>query len=258
MYNFFFCFAAQYCFPDQFLNIHSFSMLRPWLQQPAFTSQIVPSGSPRSPRSPMVSVPASNSGSMENISESPHLSSSAFPSTLSQSQSTLDNMSIGSHSSASYVIPILQSSPLEPGIQSPIVGQFSENADRDSISSDGGSRPQTPLSFPLDPEEIATKSQAYSAAKRVKHKRSHSNLSFSKLFPPSGQGVKSGQQELKERACEYCLRLLEQSERSKIVWLKSGSTFELGFISTASLLSAFLIPLNQKRFLLLRNSSSFF
>lgn len=229
-------------------------MLRPWLQQPGFASQIVPSGSPRSPRSPMVSVPVSNSGSMENISESPHLSTSAFPSTLSQSQSTFDNMSIGSHSSASYVVPVLQSSPLEPGIQSPVV---SENADRDSISSDGGSRPQTPLSFPLDPEEIATKSQAYSAAKRVKHKRSHSNLSFSKLFPPSGQGVKSGQQELKERACEYCLRLLEQSERSKIVWLKSGSTFELGFIS-ASLLSAFLIPLNQKRFLLLRNSSSFF
>ncbi|XP_044184547.1 AP-5 complex subunit zeta-1-like [Acropora millepora] len=201
---------AQYCFPDQFLNIHSFSMLRPWLQQPGFTSQIVPSGSPRSPRSPMVSVPVSNSGSMENISESPHLSTSTFPSTLSQSQSTFDNMSISSHSSASYVVPVLQSSPLEPGIQSPVV---SENADRDSISSDGGSRPQTPLSFPLDPEEIATKSQAYSAAKRVKHKRSHSNLSFSKLFPPSGQGVKSGQQELKERACEYCLRLLEQSER---------------------------------------------
>lgn len=216
-------------------------MLRPWLQQPAFTSQIVPSGSPRSPRSPMVSVPVSNSGSMENISESLHLSASAFPSTLSQSQSTVDDMSIDSRSSAGYVIPILQSSPLESDIQLlSIVGQFSENADRDSISSGGGSRPQTPLSFPLDPGEIATKSQANSAAKQVKHKRSHSNLSFSKLFPPSGQGVKSGQQELKERACEYCLRLLEQSERSKIVWLKRGSTFELGLIS---LLSAFLFHL---------------
>lgn len=226
-------------------------MLRPWLQQPAFKTQIiVPSGSPRSPHSPMVPVTVSNSGSIENISESPHLSASAFPSTLSQSQSTLDNVSVGSHSSAGYVTPISQSSPLEPGIQStsesPIVGQFSESTDRDSISSDGGSRPQTPLSFLLDPEEIATKSLTNFAAKRVKHKRSHSNLSFSKLFPPSGQGVKNGQQELKERACEYCLRLLEQSERSKIVYLKSRSTFELGLISASPLMSAFFIPLNQR------------
>lgn len=208
---------AQYYFPDQFLNIHSFSVLRPWLHHLTLTSPTAPTGSPRSAHSPMISVTASNSGSMENISQSIPLSASPVLSTLSQSQSMTDNISISSQSSSDFTIPLSRSSPQEPGDQSlshsPILGQFYDKADVDSISSNNSSRPQTPLNFPLDPEEIGSKGLASSAARQLKHQRSYSNVSFSKLFPASGHGVKTGEQELKERTCEYCLRLLEQSER---------------------------------------------
>ena len=79
------------------------------------------------------------------------------------------------------------------------------------------------MNFPLDAEEIGAKVKSL---KIPKNQRSHSMLSFSKLFPSSLHGVKIGQQELKERACEYCLRLLEQSERSKFAWhVKQSQTF---------------------------------
>lgn len=210
--------TAQFCFPDQVLNIHSFSMLRSWLQHFTFASSTAPS--PRSDHSPLISATASQSGSVENLSQSIQFSDS--PSghrTLDQSQSSMDNISIDSQSSTGFITPLSRSSPQESGAhsfsQSPSLGQLTDRVDKDSSSNDSGSRPQTPLTFPLDPEEISTKVQTQAAAKQLRHQRSHSTLSFSKLFPSSLHGAKTGEQELKERSCEYCLRLLEQSERSK-------------------------------------------
>ena len=139
----------------------------------------------------------------------------------------MDSISIGSQSSTGFITPLSRSSPQETGNQpmshSPILGRFPDKTDdRDSLqSSDSGSRPQTPVSFPLDTEDTSDKGQPQPKAKHSKHQRSHSLLSFSKLFPSSLHGTKTGEQELKERACEYCLRLLEQSERSKCYFFKA-------------------------------------
>ena len=196
-------------------------MLRPWLQHLTFTSTAAVSASPRSGHSPLIFTTASNSGSIENLSQSIHLSESPSHDTLNQSQSSMDNISIGSHSSTGFIIPLSRSSPQETGnqslSQSPTLASSLDKVDKDSLSSDSGSRPQTPVSFPLDPEETGAKDQPQPAAKHPKHQRTPSLLSFSKLFPSSLHGTKTGEQELKERACEYCLRLLEQSERSKYV-----------------------------------------
>lgn len=214
----FFCFGftAQFCFPDQVLNIHSFSMLRSWLQHLTFTNATAASASPRSGHSPLIFTTASNSGSTENLNQSIHSSESPSHDTL---QLSMDNISIGSQSSTGFIIPLSSSSPQTTSNQSlsesPTLGRSPGKVDNDSSSSESGSRPQTPMSFPLDPEEPGTKGQPPPAVKHPKHQRSHSMLSFSKLFPSSLHGVKTGEQELKERACEYCLRLLEQSERSK-------------------------------------------
>ena len=212
-------FTAQYCFPDQVLNIHSFSMLRSWLQHLTFTMSTSTSVSPRDRRSPVTLTTASNPGSVENISQATYPYGSASHNTLDQSQSSMDNVSIGSQSSAGFIIPLSRSSPQgsenQSLNQSPILGRSPDNRSLDDRSSSSDSRPQTPLNFPLDPEETGVKAQAKLTPPRVKHQRSSSSVSFSKLFPTSLNGAKTGEQELKERACEYCLRLLEQSERSK-------------------------------------------
>ena len=133
----------------------------------------------------------------------------------------MDSISIDSQSSTGFIIPLSRSSPQETGNRSPILGRSPDIAEKESLSSDSESRPETPLNFPVDPEEIRTKVKSpQPAAKLPKYQRSHSLLSFSKLFPSSLHGAKTGKQELKERACEYCLRLLEQSERSKTVCLQ--------------------------------------
>ena len=109
--------TAQFCFPDQVLNIHSFSMLRSWLQHFTFASSTSPS--PRSGHSPLISATASQSGSVDNLSQSIHFSDS--PSghhTLDQSQSSMDNISIGSQSSTGFIIPLSRSSPQESGAHS--------------------------------------------------------------------------------------------------------------------------------------------
>ena len=194
-------------------------MLRSWLQHLTFTSSTAPSASlPSGGRSPLIFTTPSNSASTENLTQSIHLSESPSHNTPDQSQSSMDTISIGSQSSTGFVTPLSCSSPQEIGnqSQSPILGRFSDKLDdRDSLSSDSGSRPQTPMSFPLDTEDASDRGQSQPTAKQSKHQRSHSLLSFSKLFPSSLHGAKTGEQELKERACEYCLRLLEQSERSK-------------------------------------------
>lgn len=188
-------------------------MLRSWLQHLSFTSITAASSSPRSPHSPLIFTSPSNPGSAENLSQSTHLSDSSSH----DIQSSMDNVSIGSQSSSiGFAIAVLHSSPQEIGnqflSQSPSSGRSPDKSDKESLSSDSESRPGTPLSFPLDAEEIGAKVKSL---KIPKTQRSHSMLSFSKLFPSSLHGAKTGQQELKERACEYCLRLLEQSERSK-------------------------------------------
>lgn len=187
-------------------------MLRSWLQHLSFTSITAASSSPRSPHSPLIFTSPSNPGSAENLSQSTHLSDSSSH----DIQSSMDNVSIGSQSSAGFTIPVLRSSPQEIGnqslSQSPYLGRSPDKCDKESLSSDSESRPETPLSFPLDAEETGAKIKSLKMPKSL---RSHSMLSFSKLFPSSLHGAKTGQQELKERACEYCLRLLEQSERSK-------------------------------------------
>ena len=206
-------FIAQYCFPDQVLNIHSFSMLRSWLQHLTFTMSTSTSASPRDRRSPVTFPTASNPGSVENLSQTTYGSPSH--NTPNQSQSSMDNVSIGSQSSAGFIIPLSRSSPQgsenQSLAQSPILGRSPDDRSLDERSSGSDSRPQTPLNFPLDPEETGVKAQA----KPTSQRRSVSSLSFSKLFPSSLHCTKTGEQELKERACEYCLRLLEQSERSK-------------------------------------------
>ncbi|RMX54680.1 hypothetical protein pdam_00009343 [Pocillopora damicornis] len=209
---------AQYFFPDQILNIHSFSMLRSWLRHLKFINTISNSNSPRGGASPLIFSTASNSGSVENLSQPGYRSSSPSQNALNQSQSSMDNISVDSQSSTGFIIPLSRSSPQDSESQllsqSPMPGQsLTIPTDDQSLSSGSDSRPQTPLSFSCDPEEPGTKDQAQHTSKRGKHKRSLSTLSFSKLFPSSPHGVKSGEQELKERACEYCLRLLEQSER---------------------------------------------
>lgn len=219
--NLLFCifFTAQYCFPDQVLNIHSFSMLRSWLQHLTFTTSTSTSVSPRDRRSPVTLTTASNPGSVENLSQATYPYGSASHNTLDQSQSSMDNISIGSQSSAGFIIPLSRSSPQgsenQSLNQSPIPGRSPDNRSLDDRSSGSDSRPQTPLNFPLDPEETGVKAQAKPTPQWVKHQRSMSSVSFSKLFSSSLNGAKTGEQELKERACEYCLRLLEQSERSK-------------------------------------------
>lgn len=208
-------FTAQYCFPDQILNIHSFSMLRSWLQHLTFATSTSTSVSPRDRRSPVAFATASNPGSVENLSQSTYLYGSPSRNTVNQSQSSMDNISVGSQSSTGFIIPLSRSSPQgcenQSLAQSPILGRSPDDRSPDERSSSSDSRPQTPLNFPLDPEETGVKA----LAKPTSHRRSVSSLSFSKLFPSSLQGAKTGEQELKERACEYCLRLLEQSERSK-------------------------------------------
>ena len=181
--------------------------------------------SPKDRRSPVTLTTASNPGSVENLSQATYLYGSPSHNTLDQSQSSMDNVSIGSQSSAGFIIPLSRSSPQgsenQSLNQSPILGRSAmndrspDNRSLDEHSSGSDSRPQTPLNFPLDPEETGVKAQAKPTSQRGKHQRSASSVSFSKLFPPSLHGTKTGEQELKERACEYCLRLLEQSERSK-------------------------------------------
>lgn len=217
---YFFLFTAQYCFPDQVLNIHSFSMLRSWLQHLTFTTTTSTSVSPRDRRSPVIFTTASNPGSVENLSQSTYpYGSPSHDNTLNQSQSSMDNVSIGSQSSTGFIIPLSRSSPQgsenQSLTQSPILGRSPDDRSPDERSSGSDSRPQTPLNFPLDPGETGVKAQSKPTSQRGKHLRSMSSLSFSKLFPSSLHGAKTGEQELKERACEYCLRLLEQSERSK-------------------------------------------
>ena len=195
-------------------------MLRSWLRHLKFINTISNSNSPRGGASPLIFSTASNSGSVENLSQPGYRSSSPSQNALNQSQSSLDNISVDSQSSTGFIIPLSRSSPQDSESQllsqSPMPGQsLTIPTDDQSLSSGSDSRPQTPLSFSCDPEEPGTKDQAQHTSKRGKHKRSLSTLSFSKLFPSSPHGVKSGEQELKERACEYCLRLLEQSERSK-------------------------------------------
>ena len=195
-------------------------MLRSWLQHLKFTTSTSTSVSPRDRRSPVTLTTASNPGSVENLSQAAYPYGSASHNTLDQSQSSMDNVSIGSQSSAGFIIPLSRSSPQgsenQSLNQSPVLGRRSpDNRSLDDRSSSSDSRPQTPLNFPLDPEETGGKAQEKPTPQRVKHQRSMSSLSFSKLFPSSLNGTKTGEQELKERACEYCLRLLEQSERSK-------------------------------------------
>lgn len=191
-------------------------MLRSWLQHLTFTSTKSNSASPRDGPSPLIFATPSNSSSVENLNQSAYPYGSPSHNILNQSQSSMDNVSIGSQSSTGFIIPLSRSSPQESEnrslTQSPILGT---SPDEHSLSSGSDSRPQTPLSFPLDAEETGVKAQPQPAAKRGKHQRSMSSLSFSKMFPSSLHGTKTGEQELKERACEYCLRLLEQSERSK-------------------------------------------
>ena len=184
-------------------------MLRSWLQHLTFTTSTSASVSPRDRRSPVTLTTGSNPGSVENLTQATYPYGSPAHNTLDQSQSSMDNVSIGSQSSAGFIIPLSRSSPQGSGNQSP------DDRSLDERSSDSDSRPQTPLNFPLDPEETGVKAQAKLAPPRGKHQRSASSVSFSKLFPSSPHGAKTGEQELKERACEYCLRLLEQSERSK-------------------------------------------
>ena len=199
-------------------------MLRSWLQHLKFNNTTSNSNSPRGGASPLIFATASNSGSVENLSQPVFPYGSPSQNILNQSQSSLDNISIGSQSSTGFIIPLSRSSPQESEnqslSQSPLPGRSLDSPNDDqSLSSGSDSRPQTPLSFPLDPEEPGAKAKP--AAKRGKHQRTMSTLSFSKLFPSSLHGAKTGEQELKERACEYCLRLLEQSERSKRIFLST-------------------------------------
>lgn len=194
-------------------------MLRSWLQHLTFTTTTSNSPSPRDSRSPVIFATASSSGSVENLSQPTLPYGSPSQNVLNQSQSSMDNISIGSQSSTGFIIPLSRSSPQESEnqslSQSPIPGRSPDEQSLEDPSSGSDSRPQTPLSFPLDAEDTGFKPQVKPAAQRGKHRRSLSSVSFSKLFPSSLHGAKTGQQELKERACEYCLRLLEQSERSK-------------------------------------------
>ena len=194
-------------------------MLRSWLQHLTFTTTTSNSVSPRESPSPVTFRTASNPGSVENLSQPTHPYGSPSQNALNQSQSSMDNISIGSHSSTGFIIPLSRSSPQEAEnlslSQSPILGRSPDERSLEERSSGSDSRPQTPLSFPLDPEEAGVKTQAKPTLQRGKQQRSFSSVSFSKLFPSSLHGAKTGEQELKERACEYCLRLLEQSERSK-------------------------------------------
>jgi hypothetical protein len=80
-----------------------------------------------------------------------------------------------------------------------------------------GSRSQTPLSFPLTAEDPEERPKSQMSSNKGPQRKFSRKISFAKLFPQ--QGPKTGQQELREKACEYCLRVLEQSERSKsLVW----------------------------------------
>ena len=186
-------------------------MLRSWLKFIATTSASrTETSSVQGERSPVSFLNNSRVGSLESLSQSfPILDSSSQLGDLLQSPSNPDTISIGSQSSVGFFMPMSQS----PLPQSPL----GRSPDSDSVIS-GGSRPHTPLSFPLVTEESADRPKGLRS-------RSPSVTSFFKLFPSSQTGAKTGQLELKEKACDYCLRLLEQSERSKYeeCWVKWNS-----------------------------------
>lgn len=164
--------------------------------------------SPRGTSSP--ANVGSRSTSVENLSHSPARSTTPElqENLLFQSQSSLDNVSIDSQSSTGFIIPL--SSPDRTPTSSPL--PFLARSPGDQILfAGGGSRPQTPLSFS---EESVEKSKSQFQTSSVPSKRISAVPNFSKLFPHR-HGPRSGFTELKEKACEYCLRLIEQSERSK-------------------------------------------
>ena len=204
----FVCLTAQYFSQDQVLNIHSFSILRLWLK---LIQNIAPVGD----HSPLVSATGSNSASIENLTEFPSADESSSQGILNQS--SLDNISVGSQTSAGFIIPFLRSSPQETGSRSPTQSPiFGISPGGHSLLEGSDSRPQTPLNFLAQPGSDDTRVRTQIPSPILgRSQRSMSTISFSKLFPSSQHGTKSGEQLLKEGACEYCLRLLEQSERSK-------------------------------------------
>ncbi|XP_031554172.1 AP-5 complex subunit zeta-1-like isoform X2 [Actinia tenebrosa] len=192
---------AHYSFPDQFLNIYTFSMLRSWLLNTGAVQAELDQGPVYTPQegTPPLSftIGSSSRSPSENISQSPSRESLSFQDgILKRSQDNLDNISINSQSSIGMFIPPISQSPVSQMTSSPT----------ESL----GSRSQTPLNFPLTAEDPEERPQSQVSSSKGQRKLSR-NISFAKLF--TQQGPKTGQQELRENACEYCLRVLEQSER---------------------------------------------
>ncbi|XP_048576058.1 AP-5 complex subunit zeta-1 isoform X2 [Nematostella vectensis] len=196
---------AQYCFPDQVLNIYSFSMLRTWLMN---TDVLQPTDNNIQSGVLLQHSPISTPRSLIDTSQpSRHSSPSQEP--FETTATSLDNLSIGSQTSAGFYIPMSQSPDNQSGAQSPALGSSPD--DRASLYSSGLERASTPLSFPLTLEEST---ERYAPPKRGHQKKLSRNISFTKLFPHTAQqGPLTGQEELREKAVEYCLRVLQQSER---------------------------------------------
>ena len=192
------------------LNVHSFSLLRYWLKY----VKVSKNGTSSPQGTPLPGTASSRSTSMENLNQSPVRLGTPEPHDhlLSRSQSSMDNVSIDSQSSAGFIIPLSQSSPhrTRSFSPSPVLGW--SPADQPVFTGDG-SCPQTSLSFL---EESTERSRSQAQSRGVPSRRISSVTSFSKLFPHQ-QGQRSGFTELKEKACEYCLRLIEQSERSECI-----------------------------------------
>lgn len=190
-------FTAYYCFPDQILNVYAFSMLRSWLLNTGSVqaqSNEGPVYEGHSPGNVSFSIGSHNS-SPETTNQSP----SRDELTLKTPQDNLDNISISSQSSRGFNIA-RSASPSDQFISpSPVLGKSPGSGD---------SRPQTPLSFPLTAEDTEERPPSRGRERKMSRK-----ISFTQLFVQ--QGPKTGQQELREKACEYCLRVLDQGERSK-------------------------------------------
>lgn len=181
-------------------------MLRSWLlntgavQAQLDQSRVYSPHEGTSPVSFTMGSPSRSPGA-ENISQSPSRESISFQdSILKRSQDNLDNISISSQSSLGMAIPPMSQSPVSQMTSSP-TGSL-------------GSRSQTPLNFPLTAEDPEERPQSQLSSSKQPQRKMSRKISFAKLFPQ--QGPKTGQQELRENACEYCLRVLEQSERSKM------------------------------------------
>ena len=201
-------FVANYCFPDQVLNIHSFSLLRYWLKHTKMPT-LSRCGTP----SPISA--GSRTTSVESLTHSTlHIGTPDSPENLLlQSQSSLDNISIDSQSSAGFILPSSQSSPSRVQLSSSPLPFLAKSPGEQIMFGGRTSRPQTPLGFPEEPSD---RNKGQFQARSVPSRRISTVATFSKLFSHH-QGPKSGCIELQEKACEYCLRLIEQSERSE--WL---------------------------------------